>query len=375
MKGLSRSLVAVLGAAALSVGFAACGSDDSTPASDTSTPAAGGDQLTLRLGYVTTPQHPYGLSIAKYVEDVAAASGGKITISPLPGANQGNDVALLESVQGGSIEMAAVSTAVWDGKGVNVFQPLQAPFLITNYGLDEAVLSGEIGKGMLDSPAGPAKLGLVGLGLLEGGLRKPVGRDTPLKSPADFAGKKLRAPASKIMTSSLKALGAEPVAMPLGDVASSLQTGKIDGLEANYGLIFTQKFNEGAKFVTADVSLWPFPAAVVINKAQWDKLTPEQQGILKTAGENLAKNSIQGVFVNPPATATNFIDELCKAGMQLAVAGDANRKALGAAAQSAVDELAKDADAGPFLKQIQDAKAAAGPPPDPPPFPASCKTV
>ena len=61
--------------------------------------------------------------------------------------------------------------------------------------------------------------------------------------------------------------------------------------------------------------------------------------------------------------------------MQLAVAGDANRKALGAAAQSAVDELAKDADAGPFLKQIQDAKAAAGPPPDPPPFPASCKTV
>lgn len=371
MKGLTRSLLALVGAVALTAGFAACGDDDD----ESSTSGGGGDAITLRLGYVTTPQHPYGLAIAKFKADVEAASDGKITINPLPGASGGNDVTLLDDVSGGSIEMAGVSTAVWDSKGVNVFQPLQAPFVITNYPLAETVLGGEIGQAMLADENGPPKLGLVGLGLLEGGLRKPVGREVALKSPDDFKGKKLRAPASKIMTSGLESLGAEPVAMPLGDVATALQTGAIDGLEANYGLIVTQKFNEGADFVTADVNLWPFPAAVVINKAQWDKLTPEQQGILQEAGKNLATNSIQGVFINPPPDATNFVQVLCDAGMTFAIAGDENRAALAAGAQPALDELAKDPDAGEYLKQIQDAKAAAGPPAPAPPLPDGCKTA
>ncbi len=377
MKRLSRSLRALVAVSAISVGLAACGGDDNaTGGGDTGASTTAGDgALSLRLGYVTTPQHPYGLSIAKFAADVAAASDGKITVNPLPGASQGNDVTLLDDVSGGSIEMAAVSTAVWDGKGVNVFQPLQAPFLITNYGLDEAVLGGEIGQGMLASPAGPAKLGLVGVGLLEGGLRKPVGREKALKSPADYKGLKLRAPASKIMTAGLKALGAEPVSIPLGEVAPSLKNGTIDGLEANFGLIVTQKFNENAKFVTTDVNLWPFPAAVVVNQKVWDGLTDEQKTIIQDAGKNLAKNSIQGVFVNPPPDATNFVKTLCDAGMTFAVAGDANRKALADAAKPAVDALADDPDAGPFLKQIQDAKAASPPPPAPAPLPDGCKTA
>ena len=379
MRRVVRSVVAALGVAALGVGVAACGGDDETPAggTGTSTAASTGAEgtLTLRIGYVTTPQHPYGLSIAKFKEEVEAASAGKITVTPLPGASGGNDVTLLDDVSGGSIEMAAVSTAVWDSKGVNVFQPLQAPFLITNYPLAESVYSGEIGQGMLDSPNGPAKLDLVGLGLLEGGLRKPVGREKALKGPADFKAIKLRAPASKVMTSSIKALGAEPVSIPLGDVATALKNGTVDGMEANYGLIVTQKFNEAAKFVTADVNLWPFPAAVVINKAQWDKLSPEQQTTLKDAGKNLAKNSIEGVFINPPPDATNFVKVLCDAGMTFAIAGDENRAALGKAAQPALDELASGADTGDFLKQIQAAKEAAGPPAAPPPLPDGCKTA
>jgi hypothetical protein len=48
---------------------------------------------------------------------------------------------------------------------------------------------------------------------------------------------------------------------------------------------------------------------------------------------------------------------------------------LAAGAQPALDELAKDPDAGEYLKQIQDAKAAAGPPAPAPPLPDGCKTA
>lgn len=375
MKGIGRKLALVAGAAAVSLGLAACGSSSSS-SSDTSgsNTSAGDGTLTLRIGYVTTKQHPYGIAIDKFAEEVKTASGGKIVVNPLPGASQGNDVTLLDDVSGGTIELAGVSTAVWDSKGVNVFQPLQAPFLITSYPLSEKVLGGEIGQAMLDDANGPAKLGLVGLGILEGGLRKPVGAKAALKSVADFKGKKIRAPASKVMTSALKALGAEPVSMPLGDVAPALKNGTVDGMEANYGLIVTQKFNESAQYVTADVTLWPFPAAVVVNKKVWDGLSSDQQKVLTDAGKNLAKNSIEGVFINPPPTATNFVKTLCDAGMVFAAAGDANRTALAAAAKPALDELAANSETGDYLKQIQDLKTSLGPPAAAPPLPAGCKT-
>ncbi len=46
---------------------------------------------------------------------------------------------------------------------------------------------------------------------------------------------------------------------------------------------------------------------LVAAKSQWDKLSADQQKILQDAGTNLAKNSIEGVFINPPPTATNFV--------------------------------------------------------------------
>lgn len=368
IKGRVRAAALVVIACAASVGLAACGSDGD------STGTGGGDgAVSLRIGYVTTPQHPYGLAIQRFKEEVEEASDGNITINTLPGASQGNDVTLLDDVSGGSIEMAGVSAAVWDNKDVNVFQPLMAPFVIDNYALSETVLGGEIGQKMLESPNGPPKLGLVGLGILEGGLRKPVGK-TALRSVADFRGKKIRAPASKIMVDTLRALGAEPVSMPLGDVAPALQNGTVDGLEANYGLIVTQKFYEGADFVTADVSLWPFPAVVVINKEQWDGLSADQQKILSDAGKNLAKNSVES-FTNPAPGATDFVQVLCDEGMTFATAGAVNRAALVQRAEPALEALRRNQEEADLLKEIQDAKAAAGEAPAPAPLPEGCKTT
>lgn len=365
MKGLTRSLFALVGAAALAVGLAACG--DSKSGSS----GSGTEPVKLRMGYVTTPQHPYGIALDAFKKDVETASGGKLLIENTPNYT-GGDAQLFDDVVGGTIEMAGVSTAIWDTKGSNTFQALQAPFLITNYGLAATVEGGPIGTAMLESPNGPAKFGLVGLGILEGGLRKPVSRGAPLKNPGDFKGKKIRAPQSKVLSAALTALGAEAVAIPVGDVFTALQNGTVDGMEANLGLIVTNKYNEVTKSVTQNVNLWPFPAAVVINKAQFDKLTDEQKGWIQAAGKNLAKTSVN-VFTNPAPGATNFVKVLCDAGYTFAFASDADLAALAKAAETADTQLSADSEVAGFIKQIKDAKAAAGPPAAPPPLPAGCK--
>jgi TRAP-type C4-dicarboxylate transport system substrate-binding protein len=352
-------LFALVGAVA--VGFAACGGDNS---------ASSTEPVKLRLGYATTPQHSYGVAVDAFKKEVEAASGGKLTIENLPNYT-GGDAQLFDDVVGGAIEMGAVSTATWDTKGSNAFQALQAPFLITDYGLAQTVEGGPIGTAMLTSPTGPPKFKLVGLGIIEGGLRKPLGRTVALTNLASFKGKKIRVTQSKVLAATITALGAKPVALPIGDVFTALQNGTVDGMEASLDQIATNKYYEVADFVTQDVNLWPFPAAVVINKAAWDKLSSDQQAILTTAGKNLNKASIAAFTdPNPPV---NFTAELCKAGLTFAFASDADQAALAKATELVMAELNTDSEVAAYIKQIQDAKTAAGSPPLAPALPAGCK--
>ena len=77
------------------------------------------------------------------------------------------------------------------------------------------------------------------------------------------------------------------------DVFTALEDGAVGGMDADLDLIATNKYYEVTDFVTQDVNLWPFPAAVVINKAAWDKLSSDQQAILRTAAKNLKTASLR----------------------------------------------------------------------------------
>lgn len=366
-------LAALFAGLALVLGVAACGDDEkSTAGGDTTeaTTSGGAAEITLKLGYVTTPQHPYGIAVDAFAKSVGEASGGRIAIATVP-TYTGGDVPLLNDVQGGTVEMATVSSAIWDTKGVNSFQALQAPFLVNRLDLEKEVIGGEIGQDMLK---GVESLGLVGLAIHEGGLRKPLGAKKALKNPADFRGLKIRAPESNVLAEGLRALGAEPTPLPVTEVYLALKNGQVDGMEANLGLIDTNKYDEVAKFVTQNVNLWPFPTVLVMNKAAFDGLSAEDQTIITDAAAALPARSLE-IFTNPAPTAPNFVKNLCDKGLTFAFASDADQAALKEAAQTAIDNLSKDAEVGGFITRIQEIKDGLDPPAAPPALPDGCKTA
>jgi hypothetical protein len=75
----------------IALGLAACGDDDDDATADTA--GSGDAEITLRLGYVTAPEHPYGIAIDNFIEEVTTASDGAIAIEALPNY-QGGDVPL-----------------------------------------------------------------------------------------------------------------------------------------------------------------------------------------------------------------------------------------------------------------------------------------
>jgi TRAP-type C4-dicarboxylate transport system substrate-binding protein len=68
-------------------------------------------------------------------------------------------------------------------------------------------------------------------------------RDTPVRTPADLAGKKMRIP-TRTGAWIIEALGATPVGMPIPDLVQALSTGAVDGAFIPWEIIPPFKFQE-----------------------------------------------------------------------------------------------------------------------------------
>lgn len=347
-----RLVMALLALCAVGVGLvvAGCGSSSSGK--------------TLTLGYVTGPTHPYGLALQMFADDVKTASNGQLTIKLLPTYGGGSDATLLADERGGSVDMGSVSASIWDTVGVNSFQALQMPFLVTNYKLEKAVLDSPIQASML---AGTAKVQLHGLAIHEGGLRKPLSTGTCITTVQGFQGQKMRVPPSALLTDSIKALGAVPTPLALSDVYGALKNGLVSSMEANYGLIYTNKYYEVSKCVTGNVNLWPFPTVLSINNKVWSGLTSQQQGWITSSAAKLSDNSL-AIVSNP---ASPLVTNLCKAGLKIGKATPDALTAMRNQVQSVYDKYTASQPTGGFVSAIEKIKATVTPP-TPAPLPAGC---
>ncbi len=357
-------LAAAAAAAALALGLAACGDDDDSSDTSGDTSGGGAAEITLRLGYVTAPEHPYGIAVDQFVKEVAAASDGAIAIETLPNY-QGGDVPLLQDVRGGAVEIASVSSAVFGTQGVTDFDALQALRLITRYDLEREVIAGPIGAQMLE---GVSKIGLKGLAIHEGGLRKPLGAKKQLASAQDFRGLKIRTPESPVLEAGIRALGADPTAIPFPDTYAALRDGTVDGMEANLGLIQTVKYYEVADFLTNNVNLWPFPTVLVMNQDAFDNLSADQQKIITDVAATIPGFSID--FFEQPS---DLVQTLCDEGLKFVVASDADISSFDRAGETVQQQLSQDdPTTGDYIQQIKQIKEGLSAPPAPPPLPEGC---
>ena len=357
-------LAAVVATAAMAFGLAACGDDDDDAGATGETSGGAGAEVSLNLGYVTTAEHPYGIALDQFVANVREASGGAIAIETIPTYAGGSDVQLLQDVRDGAVPMASVSSAVWAGQGVTSFDALQALGLMTRYDLEREVLEGPIAEEML---AATEEVGLKGLAIHEGGLRVPLGAKQALTGPAAFEGKAIRTPEAPVLETGMRALGADPTPLPLGDVYAGLREGTVDGMEANLGLIQTQKFYEVAQFITPNLPLWPFPTVLAMNQSAFDGLSAEHQQIIT---EEAAK--LPGISLDIFSTPSELPQTLCDEGIKFALADEQELAAFGRASDAAVAELSKDEATKGFIEQIQQIKDGLGEPTAPPPLPEGC---
>jgi TRAP-type C4-dicarboxylate transport system substrate-binding protein len=113
-----------------------------------------------------------------------------------------------------------------------------------------------------------------------------AGKDSCIVKPEDAQGKVMRA-AGPAFEQMLAAAGASINSMPSSEIYTGLQTGVLDGANTSSGSFVSYRIYEQVKCLTppGDYALWFMYEPILMSKASFDALTPEQQKALMDAGQ------------------------------------------------------------------------------------------
>jgi TRAP-type transport system periplasmic protein len=159
---------------------------------------------------------------------------------------------------------------------------LDLPFLFRDYAHVDKILDGPIGHQLLEDMG---KADIKGLAFWENGFRNLTNSKRAVRNPSDAKGLKIRTMENKIHQVAWKAVGANPVALPFGELYDDLQKKSIDGQENPIAVIYSSKFNEVQKYLTLTQHVYS-PALIAVSPKTWQTLSREDQDmLLKTATE------------------------------------------------------------------------------------------
>jgi TRAP-type transport system periplasmic protein len=315
----------------------------------TSEPTSAPDQpITLRLAVADAQDRPSTPYVLEFIEQVKTLSDGNITIEPIWDAGADTtpvfEQGVVKVVKEGQYDLGLAGSRAWDSLGVTSFQVLQAPFLITNDALAEAVAASDIGTRMLE---GLSSAGAVGLVLWPEDLRHPfsVVPGEPILSPEDFEGATVRVVPSEITHMLIETLGGTPM---FGD--GDYQAAE-SGLRQGFSLT-------GTPTATGNVIFFPKFQVLFANGPAFEKLSETQRSILREAA---AATQQKAIAEHP--TESDAAAAWCADGGTVVMASDEQVAAFEAAAQPVFAKIEQDPLNAELIAAIRELKAKTEPAP------------
>jgi len=187
-------------------------------------------------------------------------------------------------VNDGTIEMSQMYTTTLGLVEQDMFV-LDMPFLFRDHAHAARVLDGKVGQQLMDQLA--EKSEIKGLAFTySGGFRAIIGNRV-IEAVEDLQGMRVRVAHSPVAEATMRAFGAEPVVLPIEQLANALGEKSVDCGESTYPRIYSMKQNETASVINhTEHSL--FLTTIIMNKGLWNELTVEQQKIFADAALSAA---------------------------------------------------------------------------------------
>lgn len=236
----------------------------------------------IKISHPGPPDHPWQKALEKYAGLVAERTNGtyKMEIYPNAQLSGGNERTMAEQLMVGTQQMGLFPSSL----GNQAMLAFNLPFLFADRETIDKICDGPLGVEML---ALHDKFGLKALAFWENGYRQITNNVRPILTPADMKGLKIRAPHAVQIIEAVKALGATPVPVSLGELYMALSQGIVDGQENPISSIYKFKFYEVQKYMTVINYSWS-PVTLAMNKDFFDRLPKDIQKIVADTARELA---------------------------------------------------------------------------------------
>lgn len=238
----------------------------------------------MKLGLASPPKDwAYNYTPHRvFKELVESQTQGKIKVELYPSNQLGGAKTLIGSVRKGIVQGLCPSTGKLEPHFSKV-NLLYLPYLFRDEQVAWKVLDGPFGREWGEALRKETGLRLLALGE-NGGFTHFVTTGTPIRSPADMKGLKLRTEDVPAMMKLVRSLGASPVAIDWPEMYTSLQTGVVDGFEENVVTLFDFNLHEVTKYMVMDRHMYA-SLAFCVNDKWFSGLSPDQQRIMFQSAE------------------------------------------------------------------------------------------
>src|SRR6516162_74457 len=304
--------------------------------------AAAQEAKHYRFAYDQPSTTGYGILADIFAGKLKELSKGTMLIDQYPGAQLGQEPQVLQLVKNGDVEFCISSSA-----NTATLSPqagvMSMHFLFRSEAhLVKAMADPEVSKAVKamisETVQGARVIGLATLGL------RSMYSKREIKGIADIKGLKVRVQATPTEDVTFPAYGAQIVHMLFGSVYTSLQTGVVDVGENGVNVYLANKHYEVAPVLSmteheANNSL------VWVSDKLWNSLTPEQQGGVQAAADEVNRTQ--------PAKAIELEHQSAEKlkTMGVKVVTDVDKSGFIVVADPLLDKLAHDL--GPHAEKIK----------------------
>lgn len=267
--------------------------------------------MTIATAYVLGASRSYPIMQLDLKENIQNATNGKVYVKLAPGGQLGAGGALVQAVQGGTIQAAQHSLSNF-APFASTVDLINMPYLCGSNQRFTNLVNSDFWKGNVEPKVeenGFKALFYVNIDPRVVAVRK--GGAGAVLSPSDLNGVKFRVPGSKMLQQYYRMVGANPTPVAWGETPSAIKQGVADALDPSVGALYVFGFKDILSHVTFTQAV---PDSQVYScNLEWFNSMPAdiQEGIMwgseMTAHQNLSK---------VPSARAYAMAELAKSGVE-----------------------------------------------------------
>lgn len=277
--GTARSAIAIAATALLFAGTNAYAAD-----------------LVLKLGHDQPTTSTYHGTVLHFAERLREETDGQVDLEIFPGGQLGSETTMLEGLEVGNVEIS-IAAAANASTYVPSFGIFSVGYLFADKDHFIRTITDDQFSALVDAEIEAADTGFTRIATITAGLRNFYDSESPVHTVEDLEGRKIRVMASPIESQVWGGLGALPLAMPMGEVYTGMQTGLLQSAENAAGNYAGMKHYEVAPYYSLTGHQWLI-CFIFASDDTWEKLPEDVQTTVLELGKEISAYSVEFAVSN-----------------------------------------------------------------------------